>query len=112
VGLADTAFVRLAILSTNFLAKRGGRVCPYHMSQTDKAEAALNQMLYPRKMATRNEEEKKVVNRRLRRKMLERWENEGGKVGDIGPSPASTGSKKPAGVGKKRSSDTSTKIKK
>jgi hypothetical protein len=81
-------------------------------SQTDKAEAALNQMLYPRKMATRNEEEKKVVNRRLRRKMLERWENEGGKVGDIGPSPASTGSKNPAGVGKKRSSDTSTKIKK
>ena len=69
-------------------------------------------MLYPRKMATRNEEEKKAATQRLRRKMLERWENEGGKVGDIGPSPASTGRKNPVGVSKKRSSDASTKIKK
>jgi hypothetical protein len=38
-------------------------------------------MLYPEQMAERKSEDK-AVNTRLRRKMLDRWENEGGKVGE------------------------------
>jgi hypothetical protein len=48
-------------------------------------------MLYHYYMATQGHEEKAAVNPKLRRKMLERWENEGGKVADIDSSPASAG---------------------
>ncbi|MFL6467253.1 MAG: hypothetical protein ACJ72Z_04775 [Pyrinomonadaceae bacterium] len=34
-------------------------------------------------MATRKDEEKEAINPRLRKKMLDRWENEGGKVAEI-----------------------------
>jgi hypothetical protein len=42
-------------------------------------------------MVTKRREENPAVNPKLRRKMLERWENEGGKVADIDSKPASPG---------------------
>ena len=52
-------------------------------------------MVYPDRMATHRNKNNLAVDPKLRRKMLERWENEGGKVGDIDPRPPLAGDKSP-----------------
>jgi hypothetical protein len=49
-------------------------------------------MVYPKQMATGTSGKQESVNPKLRRKMLERWENEGGRVGEIDALETSTGS--------------------
>lgn len=82
----------LAIAATIVLAKRSENVCPYHQ-QTATLKGASRRMLYPDRMATHRNKKNSTVDPKLRRKMLERWENEGGKIGELDPTLPPSASK-------------------
>jgi uncharacterized protein with PQ loop repeat len=68
------------VLTINWQCEATGsvRIIP---TTREKSRPPVNRMLYLKQMAEQTE--RTAVDPKLRRKMLERWENEGGKVGEI-----------------------------
>ena len=99
----------LAIVTTIVLAKRSGSVCPYHSGRQRIRKTNRKAMLYPEQMTRQKGEKNAGVNPRLRKKMLDRWENEGGKVAETEPDLGPTHNSRASGSPHRRSKGRSFK---